>query len=139
MELWGVFSQFAVGIVSYAITTVVHVYFIAVTFAGSRGRYLNTRHSGLAFKHFLGTRQILMHEKPWVIPILIQRHDVKSTLNVVSTLCACWAHNVKPTWNQCRCNVMPLTLPRPEYDVVSNVVASTLIGRYCNGVCLPGV
>ena len=43
-------SQFAVGIVSYARTTIIHGYFIAITFAGSLGRYLNTRPSGLVFK-----------------------------------------------------------------------------------------
>ena len=30
---------------------------------------------------FLGTRQMLMHEKPWVIHVLMQRLDVASTLN----------------------------------------------------------
>ena len=50
MELWGVPSEFAVGIVSYARTTIIHDYFIAITFAGSLGRYLNTRPSGLMFK-----------------------------------------------------------------------------------------
>ena len=43
-------SQFAVGIVCYARTTISNGYFIALTFAGSLGRYLNTRPSGLAFK-----------------------------------------------------------------------------------------
>ena len=43
-------SQFAVGLISYARTTVTHGYFIAITFAGSLGRYLNTRPSGLVFK-----------------------------------------------------------------------------------------
>ena len=43
-------SQFAVGIVSYERITIIHGYFIAITFAGSLGRYLNTRPSGLVFK-----------------------------------------------------------------------------------------
>ena len=64
MELWAFSSQFAVGIVGYAGTTIIHAYFIAITFAGSLERYLNS---------FLGTRQMLMHRKPWVIPILFQR------------------------------------------------------------------
>ena len=51
--LWrlGAFSsQFTVGIVSYARTTIIYGHFIAITFAGSLGRYLNTRPSGLVFK-----------------------------------------------------------------------------------------
>ena len=48
---FGTFSlPFAVGIVSYARTTIIHGYFIAITFAGSLGRYLNTRPSGLVCK-----------------------------------------------------------------------------------------
>ena len=43
-------SQYAVGIVSYAKTKIIHGYFIAITFAGSLGRYLNSRPSGLVFK-----------------------------------------------------------------------------------------
>ena len=43
-------SQFAAGIVSYARTTIIHGYFIAITFAGSLGRYLNAWPSGLVFK-----------------------------------------------------------------------------------------
>ena len=43
-------SQFAVEIVSYARTTIIHGYSIVMTFAGSLGRYLNTRPSGLVFK-----------------------------------------------------------------------------------------
>ena len=45
-------SQFAVGIVSYARTTIIHGYFISfqIAFARSLGRYLNTRLSGLVFK-----------------------------------------------------------------------------------------
>ena len=50
MELWAFSSQFAVGIVSYARTTIIHGYFIAITFAWSLGRYLNTQPSGLVFK-----------------------------------------------------------------------------------------
>ena len=78
MELCAFSSQFAVGIVNYARKTINHGYFIAITFAGSLGRYLNSRLSGLVFKQlprdsanvrFLGTRQMLMHENPWVIPI----------------------------------------------------------------------
>ena len=53
-------SQFAVVIVCYARTTIIHGYFIAITFAGSLGRYLNARPSGLVL--------MLMHEKPWMIP-----------------------------------------------------------------------
>ena len=52
---FGVFSsQFAIGIVSYARTTIIHGYFIAITFAGSLRRYLNTRPSGLVFKQLPG-------------------------------------------------------------------------------------
>ena len=43
-------SQFAVWIVSYARPTIIHGCFIEITFAGSLGRYLNTRPSGLMFK-----------------------------------------------------------------------------------------
>ena len=56
-------SQFAVGIVNYARTTLIYGYFIAITFAGTFERYLNSFH---------GTRQMFMHEKPWVIPVLFQ-------------------------------------------------------------------
>ena len=67
---FGVFSsQFATGIVSYAGTTIIHGYFIAITFAGSFGRYLNTLPSGLEFKQLPRDLEKLMHEKPWVIPI----------------------------------------------------------------------
>ena len=72
MELWNVFIPICrcPGAVSYARTTIIHGYFIAITFAGSLGRYLNTRPSGCS-NSFLGTQQMLMHEKPWVIPILV--------------------------------------------------------------------
>ena len=43
-------SQFAVGIISYARPTIINDYFIAITFAGSLGRYFNTRPSGLVVK-----------------------------------------------------------------------------------------
>ena len=43
-------SQLAFGIVSYARTTIIHGYFIAITFAGPLERYLNTRPSDLVFK-----------------------------------------------------------------------------------------
>ena len=46
--------------VKYARITIIHVCFIALTFAGSLGRCLN---------NFLGTRQMLMHEKTCVILI----------------------------------------------------------------------
>ena len=74
MELWAFSSQFAIGIVGYARTTITHDYFIAITFVGSLGRYLNTRPSSIVFNSFLGTRQMLMHEKLWVIPILVSKY-----------------------------------------------------------------
>ena len=55
--IWGLYgafgafsSQFSVRIVIYARTSIIHGYFIAITFAGSLGRYLNTRPSSLMFK-----------------------------------------------------------------------------------------
>ena len=48
--LGAILSQFSVRIVSYARTTIIYGYFIAITFAGFLGRYLNTRPSGLVFK-----------------------------------------------------------------------------------------
>ena len=50
MELLGVLSQFTVRIVSYTRTMIINGYSIAITFAGSFGRYLKTRPSGLVFK-----------------------------------------------------------------------------------------
>ena len=50
MVLWSLSSQFAVGIVSYAKRVIIRGYFIAITFDGSLGKYLNTRPSGLVFK-----------------------------------------------------------------------------------------
>ena len=47
------------------ITQKSHVSFIALTFAGSLRRCWNTRPN-----RFLGTRQMLMHEKTCVIPII---------------------------------------------------------------------
>ena len=52
-------------------TTISHGHFIAVTFARSLGRYLNTLPSSLVFAQLPRTLQMLMHEKPWVIPILM--------------------------------------------------------------------
>ena len=43
--------------------TITHVCFIALTFAGSLGKGLNTRFCGLFVQNFLGARQMLMHEK----------------------------------------------------------------------------
>ena len=54
----------------YARITITHVCFIALTLAGSLGRCLNTRPNSLVLDSFLGTRQMLMHEKTCVIPIL---------------------------------------------------------------------
>ena len=52
--------------VKYARITITHVFFIALTLAGSFGRCLNTWpiSLGLLIKNsFLGTWQMLMHEK----------------------------------------------------------------------------
>ena len=62
-------SQLAVGIVSYARTTISLGYFIEITFAGSLGKYLNTRPSVLVFKQLPRDPANVKHEKPWVIPI----------------------------------------------------------------------
>ena len=43
-------SEFAVGIVSYTRTKIIHGYFIAITFARSLGRDLITRPNGLVYK-----------------------------------------------------------------------------------------
>ena len=71
----GVIDGIFHGIVRNARITIKHVCFSALTFTGSLGRSLNIRPSGLMFKQiprdpatscsnsFLGTRQMLMHEK----------------------------------------------------------------------------
>ena len=40
------------------------------TFAGSRGRCLNTKPKAECSNTFRGTRRTLIHSKPWLIPIL---------------------------------------------------------------------
>ena len=55
MEFWAFSSKFVVGIVSYARTTIIHGYSIAITFARK------------IFEHS-ASRPRVLHEKPWVIP-----------------------------------------------------------------------
>ena len=87
-------SQYAVGIVSYARTTIIHGYYIAITFAGSLGRYLNTRPSGLVFKQLprdsVNVNAGKTLDDPYIVSTLcvynvnstlIQRQDNELTLN----------------------------------------------------------
>ena len=56
--------------VKYARITITHVYFIALTLAGSLGWCWTLGLSASCSNSILGTRQMLMHEKTCVIPIL---------------------------------------------------------------------
>ena len=58
--------EFGWNKVKYARITITHVCFIALTLVGSLGRCLDASCSN----SYLGTRQMLMHEKTCVIPIL---------------------------------------------------------------------
>ena len=66
--------------VKYARITITHVCFIALTLAGSLGRCLNTRPNGLVFKQLPRDRQMLMHEKTCVIPILFHKNAYRTLL-----------------------------------------------------------
>ena len=84
---FGLFSsQFAVGIVSYARTTIIHIYFIAITFAGSLGRYLNTRPSGLVFKQLsrdpANIKPWKTMDDPWILSTLCASADTQRWNNV---------------------------------------------------------
>ena len=56
--------------VKYARITITHVCFIALTLAGSLGSCRTLGLSASCSNSILGTRQILMHEKTCVIPII---------------------------------------------------------------------
>ena len=74
--------------VKYARISITHVCFIALTIAASLGRCLST--NGLVFISFLGTRQMLMHEKTCVIPIVY----LPSCIQVCSIMVTCTFHLV---------------------------------------------
>ena len=59
--------------VKYARITITHVCFIALTLAGSLGWCWTLGLSASCSNNILGTRQMLMHEKTCVIPIVVYR------------------------------------------------------------------
>ena len=81
--------------VKYARITITHVCFIALTLAGSLGRCLNTAECS---NSFLGTRQMLLHEKTCVIPKIKKLHHciywklevctVESSVCTFESICA---------------------------------------------------
>ena len=82
-------SQFGVGIVSYARITIIHGYFIAITFAGSLEDIWTLGLAALCSNSFLGTRQMLMHEKPWVTPIF--EHVRPARIQISLHILAVWS------------------------------------------------
>ena len=65
--------------VKYARITITHVCFIALTLAGSLGQCLNIL-TALCSNSFLGTRQMLMHEKTCVIPIFLHGYSLREAV-----------------------------------------------------------
>lgn len=63
-------GNFVVGILSYVGTTITHGCLIALPFAGSLGGCLNIWPGGPMFRWLPRAWRVLVHEEPWLIPIL---------------------------------------------------------------------
>ena len=73
--------------VKYARVTITHVCFIALTLAGSLGWCWTLGLSASCSKSILGARQMLMHEKTCVIPILKHYKNVLKQTCLTSLIC----------------------------------------------------
>ena len=75
----------------YAITAIKHVFFNALTFARSLGRYWKPRPSASVFNISHGTWRILMYEKPCLIPIFVHSSLPYLNYNLLKSALRQWS------------------------------------------------